>query len=232
MQTRRGSTSRCCLTTIASPRSFPEVARGPGNAGKGVRRLEIGDAPGKWPPWPRHRSGRRCRQSRDLPQYKSRAKVEHSPATSGSADSRYLDDRLWNDQVGALHESPDLRLDLANRHGISSISMLTTAAISPAASSSPQAGPKLRPSAVMTAIAAAAPYPARPNGSPVSLNYNFGKSAEFKQKCPNKHGYPCKRGACAHRPVSPASRSRCRSASDRSRERRHSDRSRGTHAQI
>ena len=30
--------------------------------------------------------------------------------------------------------------------------------------------------AIMTAIAAAAPYPAPPNWSPVSLNYNFGRA--------------------------------------------------------
>ena len=98
----------------------------------------------------------------------------------GSAESWYPHDRLWNDQVAFLHESPALRLDLANRHGIVDFNVDNGGNLTGRKLVASSGSPSLD-SAVMTAIAAAAPYPARPNGSPVSLNYNFGKSAELNK---------------------------------------------------
>ena len=63
----------------------------------------------------------------DLPQYKFARSVQESSVAGGSAESRYLT-TVYGMIKSHLHESPDLRLDLANRHG-SWISTLTRAAL-------------------------------------------------------------------------------------------------------
>jgi TonB family protein len=111
----------------------------------------------------------------DLPQYKFARSVEESPVTGGNAESRYLT-IIYGKIKAHLHESPDLHLDLANRHGMVDFYIdeggnlvgrrLVTSSGSPNFDM-----------AVMAAIAEAAPYPAPPNWSPVSLNYNFGRAS-------------------------------------------------------
>jgi TonB family protein len=113
----------------------------------------------------------------DLPQYKFARSVEQSPVAGGNSESRYLT-IIYGMIKQHLHESPDLRLDLANRHGIVDFYVdnggnLTGRKLVASSGSSDL------DMAVMNAIAAEAPYPAPPNWSPVSLNYNFGKSAQL-----------------------------------------------------
>jgi hypothetical protein len=74
-----------------------------------------------------------------------------------------------------LHETPGLHVDLANQHGVVDFYLDPLGNL---------VGRKLVASsgssdldiAVMAAIAEAAPYPVPPNASPVSLNYNFGRT--------------------------------------------------------
>ena len=113
----------------------------------------------------------------DLPQYKFAREVEHSPVTGGSAESRYLT-TVYGMIKSHLHESPDLHLDLANRHGIVDFYVDEGGNLIGRKLVASSGSPNLD-SAVMTAIAAAAPYPAPPNWSPISLNYNFGKSPQL-----------------------------------------------------
>jgi TonB family protein len=103
----------------------------------------------------------------DLPQYKFARSVEKSPVAGGNAESRYL---------ARLHESPDLHLDLANRHGIVDFNLDVGGNLLGRKLVSSSGSPNLD-LAAMAAIAAAAPYPAPPHWSPVSLNYNFGRVA-------------------------------------------------------
>jgi TonB family protein len=113
----------------------------------------------------------------DLPQYKFARSVQESPVAGGNAESRYLT-IIYGMIKQHLHENPGLRLDLANRHGIVDFYVDeggTLVGRKPVSSS----GSANLDLAVMTAISAAAPYPAPPNWSPVSLNYNFGKSAQL-----------------------------------------------------
>jgi TonB family protein len=111
----------------------------------------------------------------NLPQYKFARSVEKSPVAGGNSVSRY-DDHLWDDQTALAREpGPPPR---PRQHGIVDFYVdqggnLTGRKLVASSGSSDL------DSAVMTAIAAAAPYPAPPNWSPVSLNYNFGKSAEL-----------------------------------------------------
>ena len=113
----------------------------------------------------------------DLPQYKFAREVEHSPVTGGSAESRYLT-TVYGMIKSHLHESPDLHLDLANRHGIVDFYVDEGGKLVGRKLVASSGSPNLD-FAVMTAIAAAAPYPAPPNRSPISLNYNFGKSPQL-----------------------------------------------------
>ena len=112
----------------------------------------------------------------DLPQYKFAREVEHS-VTGGSAESRYLT-TVYGMIKSHLHESPDLRLDLANRHGIVDFYLDEGGKLTGRKLVASSGSPNLD-SAVMTAIAAAAPYPAPPHRSPTSLNYNFGKRPQL-----------------------------------------------------
>jgi TonB family protein len=74
-----------------------------------------------------------------------------------------------------LRESPGLHIDQANKHGIVDFyldeggNLLGRRLVASSGSADLDI-------AVMNAITAAAPYPAPPNWSPVSLNYNFGRA--------------------------------------------------------
>ena len=110
----------------------------------------------------------------DLPQYKFARSVEKSPVAGGNSKSRYLT-IIYGMIKEHLHESPALRLDLANRHGMVDFyldeggNLVGRKLVASSGSSDLDM-------AVMNAITAAAPYPAPPNWSPVSLNYNFGRA--------------------------------------------------------
>jgi TonB family protein len=110
----------------------------------------------------------------DLPQYKFARSVEKSPVSGGNAESRYLT-IIYGMIKSHLREGPGLHLDLANRHGIVDFyideggNLIGRKLVSSSGSADLDM-------AVMNAIAAAGPYPAPPNWSPVSLNYNFGRS--------------------------------------------------------
>jgi TonB family protein len=110
----------------------------------------------------------------DLPQYKFARSVEKSPVAGGNSESRYLT-IIYGMIKQHLHESTGLRLDLANRHGMVDFyvdeggNLVGRKLVASSGSSDLDM-------AVMNAIAAAAPYPAPPNWSPVSLNYNFGRA--------------------------------------------------------
>ena len=109
----------------------------------------------------------------DLPQYKFARSVEKAPVAGGSSESRYLT-IIYGMIKQHLRESPSLRLDQANRHGMVDFyvdeggNLVGRKLIASSGSSDLDM-------AVMNAIAAAAPYPAPPNWSPISLNYNFGR---------------------------------------------------------
>jgi protein TonB len=110
----------------------------------------------------------------DLPQYKFARSVEKSPIAGGNAESRYLT-IIYGMIKAHLREGAGLRLDLANRHGIVDFYVDEGGNLvgRKLVASSGSSGLDM---AVMNAIAAAAPYPAPPNWSPVSLNYNFGRA--------------------------------------------------------
>jgi len=110
----------------------------------------------------------------DLPQYKFARSVEKSPVAGGNAESRYLT-IIYGMIKEHLHESPALHLDLANRHGMVDFYLDEGGNLVGRKLVSSSGSPDLD-IAVMAAIAAGAPYPAPPNWSPVSLNYNFGRA--------------------------------------------------------
>ena len=109
----------------------------------------------------------------DLPQYKFARSVENSPIAGGSAKSRCLT-IIYGMIKAHLRESPGLHLDLANRHGMVDFFVDEGGNLVGRKLVSSSGSPNLD-SAVMTAIAEAAPYPAPPNRHTVSLNYNFGR---------------------------------------------------------
>jgi periplasmic protein TonB len=112
----------------------------------------------------------------DLPQYKFARSVEEAPVAGGNAESRYLT-IIYGMIKAHLHESAGLRLDLASKHGMVDFyvdeggNLIGRKLVATSGSADLDM-------AVMNAIAAAAPYPAPPNWSPVSLNYNFGRGPE------------------------------------------------------
>lgn len=109
----------------------------------------------------------------DLPQYKFARQVEHSPVATGSAESRYLT-VVYGMIKAHLREGPELHLDTANKHGMVDFYVDEGGNLvgRKLVSSSGSANLDM---AVMTAIAAAAPYPAPPNWRPIYLSYNFGR---------------------------------------------------------
>ena len=123
----------------------------------------------------KRRSGRRYRQLRTCRNTSSHARSKKSPVAGGNAETRYLT-IVYGKIKAHLHETPDLHLDLANRHGIVDFyideggNLVGRKLVS-------TSGSQNLDIAVMTAIAEAAPYPAPPNWSPISLNYtNFGRA--------------------------------------------------------
>ena len=110
----------------------------------------------------------------DLPQYKFARSVEDSPVAGGNAETRYLT-IVYGKIKAHLHETADLHLDLANRHGMVDFYVDEGGNLVGRRLISTSGSPNLD-IAVMTAIAEAAPYPAPPNWSPISLNYNFGRA--------------------------------------------------------
>jgi TonB family protein len=109
----------------------------------------------------------------DLPQYKFAREVEHSPVAAGNAESRYLT-IIYGMIKQHLRESPELHIDSANKRGVVDFYVDEGGNLVGRKLVSSSGSPNLD-MAVMTAIAAAAPYPAPPNWSPIYLTYNFGK---------------------------------------------------------
>ena len=109
----------------------------------------------------------------DLPQYQFAREAEHSPVASGNADTRYLT-IVYGMIKAHLHETAELRLDSANRRGVVDFYVDEGGNLVGRKLISSSGSPNLD-LAVMAAIAAAAPYPAPPNWSPLYLTYNFGK---------------------------------------------------------
>ena len=109
----------------------------------------------------------------DLPQYKFARSVAQSPVAGGSAESRYLT-IIYGMIKAHLHESPALHLDLANKHGLVDFYVDEGGNLVGRKLVTSSGSPNLD-MAVMSAIAAAAPYPAPPNWHPIYLSYNFGR---------------------------------------------------------
>ena len=104
--------------------------------------------------------------------------MEKSPIAGGSANTRYLT-IIYGMIKAHLRERPELHLDLANRHGIVDFYVDEGGNLVGRRLVASSGSPNLD-IAVMAAIAEAAPYPAPPNWSPVSLNYNFGRAPSWR----------------------------------------------------
>jgi TonB family protein len=109
----------------------------------------------------------------DLPQYKFAREVEHSPVAGGNPVNRYLT-TVYGMIKAHLHETPELHLDRANKPGAVDFYVDKRGNLVGRKLISSSGSPNLD-TAVMTAIAAAAPYPAPPNRRPIYLTYNFGR---------------------------------------------------------
>ena len=110
----------------------------------------------------------------DLPQYKFARAVEQSPVAGGNAETTYIT-IIYGMIKAHFRESPGLHFDLANRHGMVDFYIDEGGNLVGRKLVASSGSPNLD-MAIMNAIAAAAPYPAPPNWSPVSLNYNFGRA--------------------------------------------------------
>jgi TonB family protein len=108
----------------------------------------------------------------DLPQYKFARSVEQAPVAGGNAESRYMT-IIYGMIMAHLHETAALHLELANQHGRVDFYLDEGGNLVGRKLVASSGSPTLD-MAVMAAIAAGAPYPAPPNWSPVSLDYNFG----------------------------------------------------------
>ncbi len=109
----------------------------------------------------------------DLPQYKFAREVEHLPVTGGNAKSRYLT-TVFGMIKSQLRETPELHVDSANKRGVVDFYLDKGGHLVGRKLISSSGSPNLD-TAVMTAIAEAAPYPAPPDRRALYLNYNFGK---------------------------------------------------------
>ena len=109
----------------------------------------------------------------DLPQYKFARETEHSPVAGGSAESRYLT-IVYGMIKAHLRETPELHLDSASKRGVVDFYVDEGGNLVGRKLVSSSGSPNLD-MAVMAAIAAAGPYPAPPNWSPLYLTYNFGR---------------------------------------------------------
>jgi TonB family protein len=112
----------------------------------------------------------------DLPQYKVPPGIERSPSAGNNVESRYLT-IVYGMIKSKLHAAPELHVEMATHHGVVDFYVDEGGNLVGRKLVSSSGSPNLD-TAVMEAIAEAAPYPAPPNWSPVSLNYNFGKKAE------------------------------------------------------
>ena len=112
-------------------------------------------------------------QTAELPQYKFAREVEHLPVTGGNAESRYLT-TVFGMIKSHLRETPELHVDSANKRGVVDFYVDKGGHLVGRKLISSSGSPNLD-TAVMTAIAEAAPYPAPPNRRALYLNYNFGK---------------------------------------------------------
>jgi TonB family protein len=110
----------------------------------------------------------------DLPQYKFARSVEEAPIAGGNAESRYLT-IVFGMIKAHLHETPGLRLELANKHGLVDFFVDEGGNLIRRKLVSSSGSPSLD-MAVLTAIAEAAPYPAPPHWQPIYLSYNFGRA--------------------------------------------------------
>ena len=109
----------------------------------------------------------------DLPQYQFAHEAEHSPVAGGNAETRYLT-IVYGMIKAHLRETPEMHLDSANRRGVVDFYVDEGGNLVGRKLISSSGSPNLD-MAVMAAIAAAGPYPAPPNWSPLYLTYNFGK---------------------------------------------------------
>jgi protein TonB len=109
----------------------------------------------------------------DLPQYQFAHEAEHSPVAGGNAETRYLT-IVYGMIKAHLRETPEMHLDSANRRGVVDFYVDEGGNLVGRKLISSSGSPNLD-MAVMAAIAAAGPYPAPPNWSPIYLTYNFGK---------------------------------------------------------
>jgi TonB family protein len=109
----------------------------------------------------------------DLWQYKFAREFEHSRIAGGSAESRYLT-TVYGMIKAHLHEIPELHVDSANKPGVVGFYLDKSGKLVGRKLISSSGSPNLD-TAVMTAIAAAAPYPAPPSWRFRNLNYNFGR---------------------------------------------------------
>jgi TonB family protein len=110
----------------------------------------------------------------DLPQYKFAREVQQSQIAGGTAESRYFT-TIYGMIKAHLHETPELHVDRANKQGVVDFSLDKRGNLVGRKLSSSSGSPNLD-TAVMTAIAAAAPYPAPPSSRARNLRYNFGRS--------------------------------------------------------
>jgi TonB family protein len=118
--------------------------------------------------------GERLATIEDFPQYKFARAAEDSPVVGGNAESRYLT-VVFRLIKSHLHESPELHLESANKQGVINFYVDKGGTLVGRKMVSSSGSPNLD-SAVMTAIAAAAPYPAPPTWRARSLHYNFGRA--------------------------------------------------------
>jgi periplasmic protein TonB len=109
----------------------------------------------------------------DLPQYRFAREAEHSPVTGGNAESRYLT-IVYGMIKQHLRETAELHVDSANKRGVVDFYVDEGGNLIGRKLVNSSGSPNLD-MAVMAAIAAAAPYPAPPNWSPLYLTYNFGR---------------------------------------------------------
>jgi TonB family protein len=111
----------------------------------------------------------------DLPQYKFAREYEHSPTTltGGNPENRYFA-TVYGMIKAHLHETPDLHVDRANKSGVVNFYLDKSGNVVGRKLISSSGSPNLD-TAVMTAIAAAAPYPTPPSWRFRNLNYNFGR---------------------------------------------------------
>jgi protein TonB len=110
----------------------------------------------------------------DLPQYKFARGVQVFPnSRRGTAESRYFT-TVYGMIKAQLRETPELRVDTANKQGVVDFYLDKRGNLVGRKLSSSSGSPNLD-TAVMAAIAAAAPYPAPPSSRARNLRYNFGR---------------------------------------------------------